>query len=277
MTVQLSDDFASQVARTEWNKACGWYQQIADFRNQLPEEQELSERMVAMDAFRKEQGIPDVMDPGVIQICNGRIWLKLRNQNPHGRYLRQCTECGKLEFVDKISTASGLCDDCRPIVEDRKKAERVEVRREIRRERSIELANRKGLCLVCGSEMTVARTTKTTCSDRCRKQLTRKGPKAFPLPEATTTVQLGKDGEVYPIAEAQKLLRFNVEKALSRRIAAVMNGDDVTEHKQRGEALQQMLEQVDNLVELSKLRESAPAIYKWQMSQQVDPERATGQ
>ena len=84
MAVQLSDDFASQVARTEWNKAVGWYQQLDAFRSQLPKDQELGERIVAMESFRKEQGIPDIFAPGVIQISNGRTWLKLRNHNPHG-------------------------------------------------------------------------------------------------------------------------------------------------------------------------------------------------
>ncbi|WP_413441201.1 hypothetical protein [Synechococcus sp. MIT S1220] len=47
-------------------------------------------------------------------------------------------------------------------------------------------------CLVCNEEMTVARVTKTTLSDRCRKQWIREGAEAFPLPETPTHVQIGK-------------------------------------------------------------------------------------
>ena len=40
--------------------------------------------------------------------------------------------------------------------------------------------------------MTVARVTKTTLSDRCRKQWIREGAEAFPLPETPTHIQIGK-------------------------------------------------------------------------------------
>ena len=115
--------------------------------------------------------------------------------------------------------------------------------------------------------MTVARSTKTTCDDRCRKQLTRKGSEAFPLPKVSTTVQLGEGGQVLPIAEAQKLLQFNIHQARGRAVRAIMAGEDKTEHSDRAESLLRMLEKVDRAAELKELRENAPALFLWEVSQ----------
>ncbi|MEC8215388.1 MAG: hypothetical protein VX069_10000 [Cyanobacteriota bacterium] len=46
----------------------------------------------------------------------------------------------------------------------------------------------------------MAQITRSTCSDRCRKQWIRKGADAFPLPETPCHVEVG-DGQI-TVAEA---------------------------------------------------------------------------
>ena len=151
---------------------------------------------------------------------------------------------------------------------------KAERRRAVRRERSLALANRKGLCRVCGAEMKVSRGTKTTCSDRCRKQWIRKGDEAFPLPETTDKVLFKEGAEPMPLADALELIRSKHRSVAYANITARFTGAEKQEAVEAD--LKRILAQLERWDVLLKLRTEAPAVFLWELSQQVDPEQAHG-
>ena len=136
-------------------------------------------------------------------------------------------------------------------------------RAERRRQRSIELANRKGLCRVCGTEMTVSRGTKTTCSDRCRKQWIRKGEQAFPLPETTEDVRFSEDGPIYQLPEAIDLVSDRLSSHLIQLSIKATTTADLREDPVAKD-LRRILTKLQRYQLLLKLRTEAPAVFLYE-------------
>lgn len=91
-----------------------------------------------------------------------------------GRWIIQCSGCSQLYLGRAHSSGGGRCQQCHDKADALMAAKHNAERRARRKAASEELANRSGQCVVCGSEMRVQRTTRKTCSDRCRKQLARR-------------------------------------------------------------------------------------------------------
>lgn len=266
----MSFNDAAIRAMQEWEQAWQWHQQEKHWCAANPEA-----KFYEMDAWLKAQGIPRITEAGRLNGQLGRtreFWwtLRLRQPTEHGRYLLECRQCLKVAFTDHVMLGAGLCGTCRAQQLEARKVVQAERRIERRRKRSSELANRKGKCLVCSAEITVARITKTTCSDRCRKQWIRKGAEAFPLPETPQAVLIGE--QELPLARALQRLQqasFNRSRALSDKTTeysfsafeAACKADD------QYQQLKAAIAQVSRLLELQRLRETAPAIFLWELSQ----------
>lgn len=103
------------------------------------------------------------------------VWsIKLgeKGQGEFGHYLRQCPECENVFATD--DAGHKFCSDA---CEATYGSARLEAKRERRRKRDAEitaaLASRKGICMACGTEFDLKRTTAKTCSETCRKRLQR--------------------------------------------------------------------------------------------------------
>ena len=264
----------TQSAIDEWNQAIAWDQQIDDWKKANPAEDDEFAWLGPPDSWLKANGIPTITEAGRFNTQvrrDGTAWRSLKLARPVGddTHVIQCHQCGQLALVNHPLTNNGLCHDCRGTQLETRKVEQAAKRVERRQKRSEELRNRKGRCLVCGTEMTVARVTKTTCSDRCRKQWIRKGADAFPLPEVILNARM-PDGTVIPIGEAAERV---TEQALSYEHSLILKGQD-RDDDQRLAQLKGQAKQLRRMAELAKLKEEAPAILLWELSQQEGSEGA---
>jgi hypothetical protein len=169
-------------ASAEWLQAVEWHQQIVAWAcAQLG-------RGGPPVAWLQQRGIPcSPTAPGRLATRRhgGHEWLSVRLQRPSswGEYVHRCRQCGELALVRRVLQGSGLCTTCRWAQLNVLRARRQQQRAGSRRQRSLQLAGRRGLCLVCRREMVVARVTRITCGDRCRKRWLRNGgAAAFPMP-----------------------------------------------------------------------------------------------
>jgi len=269
-TAAMTYDDAMQSAVAEWMRAEGWSDQIDAWRKANPDEQWGPPR-----EWERQHGIPDILSAGRLH-CQSRRdgtgwWtMKLAEPTEHGSHAILCRQCRQLGLVNHPLTGAGLCRACRIGQLAERKTSQAKRRIERRRQRSAVLANRKGRCLVCGAEMTVARVTKTTCSDRCRKQWIRKGAEAFPLPETATSCKM-PDGTVVPVAEVAPKLwsRYINERMLVA--TAKLGGtapEDLQAAEERAALLKSEAERFERLAHLADLREKAPAIFLWELPQQ---------
>ena len=103
------------------------------------------------------------------------FWV-LRHPVPSvwGRWIVQCSTCTQLFLSSGHNTGGGRCAGCHANTKTEAQERQNAARKERRQAHSDELANRVGTCAVCGSEMRVQRTSRKTCSDRCRKRLARR-------------------------------------------------------------------------------------------------------
>ena len=257
---------STQSAVDEWHQAIAWDQQIDDWKKANRAEDDEFAWLGPPDSWLKANGIPTILEAGRFNTQvrrDGAAWISLKLATPIGdcSHVIQCRECGQLELVNHPLKNTGLCHDCRPKQLEARKVEHATKRIERRQQRSEELRNRKGRCLVCGTEMTVARVTKTTCSDRCRKQWIRKGADAFPLPETPTHVQLG-DGQISVEEAAIRLNGCVLDHQHSLILSGQKSEADELLPKLKAEA-----KRFSRFAELAKLRDEAPAIFLWEMSQ----------
>lgn len=266
-TRTITAEAAGIAAHAEWNQAIAWDQQIKDWCSTNPPSGDLPAWAHSpSDEWLKQNGIPGILDAGRFNTQvrrDGAAWfsLKLARPTEWGSHVIQCRECGQLAIVNHPLKNTGLCHDCRPKQLEARKVDQAEKRIERRQQRSDELRNRKGRCLVCSAEMTVSRITKTTCSDRCRKQWIRKGSEAFPLPETPTHVQLG-NGQI-TVKEAA--IRLN-GRVLDHQFSLICAGQE-SEADELLPKLKAEAKRFSRLAELVKLREEAPAIFLWELSQ----------
>ena len=161
-----------------WNSCSTAYQSLRNWEKANPHPGTIGTESKAWheahQAKEKELGFPAWNDNvGRLQ-WDARIgvWsLQIgdKGQGQFGHYLRQCPQCGEI-FATADSGHKCCSDEC-----DAKHGEaRLEAKRERRKERekqiSAALASRKGICLACGSEFDLKRTTGKTCSETCRKR-----------------------------------------------------------------------------------------------------------
>lgn len=275
----ITAEAVSAAALEEWNHSVELDQQVHAWLKANPVESfpDLSQWMAASTAFEREAGIPRYGAPGRIGSVSApgcdTSWpaMKLRQSSEWGSHLILCVQCRRLALVHHPQKGGGRCHTCRgEQLEQRKqvKAERRVVRR---RERSQELANRQGLCLVCRKPMTVARVTRTTCSDRCRKQWLRKGEDAFPLPGTPDTylvgqVELPLKQALSRLSSARQDRAIAVSRSLSP-LASYMEAERARKGDEKLQALVAAMAEVNRLIELQQLKEEAPAIYLSEVSQ----------
>jgi hypothetical protein len=257
----VSAEHAIHHARAEWNQAVRFEDLSQQWRNDHPDAS-LSDWM----EWDKQSGKPSYGEPGRLTPASlrgvGHWWyMRLSRPTEWGRYVVECRNCRQIALRHNYAEGGGLCHDCRAPELERRKAVQAERRIERRRERSKQLANRKGLCRVCGSEMTVARGTKTTCSERCRKQWLRKGEEAFPLPEAPTEVKIGTMDPM-PLDQAHTRLFDRLMHHTMTRPIKLGEPDPV------GDDIRRILDLVIHLKTFAQLREEAPAVFLYELSQQ---------
>lgn len=264
----ITAEQAQQQALAVWNLAAQQHHQWLTYREQNPRAGWEAERQ-----WEIAHGIPALGRPGRMTYygfgAGSWPYVKLPNPTAWGAYVIQCKACDGLCLKHHVAEGGGTCHDCRTPVLEQRKARQAEQRIIRRRKRSQELANRRGLCRVCGTEITVARGTRTTCSERCRKQWLRKGAEAFPLPPAPSTYLVGQ--VELPLEQAhEKLFRQLEGRLLANSRQAVSTGqwpEDPAEDQ-----LRQALDRVIHLRTLPRLREEAPAVFLWEVSQQGGPE-----
>lgn len=260
----ITAEQAQQQALAVWNLAAQQQHQWLTCREQNPHAGWEAERQ-----WEIANGIPALGRPGRMTFhgfgAGGWPYVKLPHPTAWGSYVIRCKACDGLCLKHHVAEGGGTCHDCRATVLEQRKARQAEQRIIRRRKRSQELANRRGLCRVCGTEITVARGTRTTCSERCRKQWLRKGAEAFPLPPAPSTYLVGQ--VELPLEQAHETLFRQLEgRLLANSRQAVSTGqwpEDPT-----GDQLRQALDQVIHLRTLPRLREEAPAVFLWEVSQQ---------
>lgn len=253
---------AATAAASEWEQAVNWSQQIYDWCEQHPDAGLIS---AEQDEWERQQGIPQWGEPGRLTV--GSLprtdkrwwWIRLRQPTAWGTHVIECRQCRQTALRHSPLKGAGLCHDCRTVELEQRKVDQAERRVERRRQRSAKLANRRGLCRVCGSEMAVSRGSKVTCSDRCRKQWIRKGAEAFPLPEAPVDVRIGK-AEPMLLATAHERVFDQLIRHTMARQAKRNEPDPVADDMRR------ILDQIIHLRSLAELRESAPAVFLLEMS-----------
>ena len=84
--------------------------------------------------------------------------------------LSRCRACEELFLTTRQFGGRGQCGEACDAVMVERVAER---KRQARKQKSAELANRTGRCHVCGDLFQVKRKTARTCSERCKKQAQR--------------------------------------------------------------------------------------------------------
>jgi len=232
-----------------WNRAIEWREKIKDWNNKHPDAL-WHER----DQFCRDNGMPSWFGTGHLMWLNahwGRQpalgWWYVSLGGGDGA-LVGCRVCGVVERKPDVRTDYGCCSNCRKAELAERQAGYQEKRRQRRKQRSEELANRKGCCLVCGAEMTVARGSKKTCSDRCRKRLLR-NPEKYELPivpDRTTW-----NGEEMALTVAHK-------HATRAFYGAAFNPEISYETKKK---LEGFVDSLQEAIALLELRESAPAVF----------------
>ena len=257
----VTADAASAAATREWNQALADNELVQAWRAANPEA-----RLGPDREWFRQQGLPYWCEPGKLQVAalprTDKSWwcLRLRRPTEWGTHVIECRQCRQLALRHHALEGAGLCHDCRNADLEQRKVVQAERRIERRHQRSAELANRQGLCRVCGAEMTVARGSKVTCSDRCRKQWLRKGEEAFPLPEAPTEVRIGAVDPL-PLAVAHERVFDRLMRHTMTREIKWGEPDPV------GDDMRRILDQIIHLRSLAALRESAPAVFLLEMSQ----------
>jgi 5-methylcytosine-specific restriction endonuclease McrA len=252
---------ASAAAAAEWDQSLMDLRLANAWRAANPEDKCGPDR-----EWFQQQGLPYWGDPGMLQVgslprTDKRWWyIRLRQPTEWGTHVIECRQCGQLALRHDHRASAGLCHDCRNTDLEQRKVVKAERRIERRQQRSAELANRQGLCRVCGSQMTVARISKVTCSDRCRKQWIRNGEQAFPLPEAPTEVRIGAVDPL-PLAVAHERVFDRLMRHTMTREIKWGEPDPVADDMRR------ILDQIIHLRSLAALRESAPAVFLFEMSQ----------
>jgi hypothetical protein len=265
---QAEQRFLDAVPK-RWAQAVEWENAVDAWRAANPPEafDAFWQYMEAQAAFEKANRIPRWDKPGRLrphQLGPHRwYYVKLPLSISGQKYAVLCRKCRALQVVWHPASGAGACHECRRQELAEQALIKAEKRKVRERARSVELANRKGLCLVCKSEMTVARCTKTTCSDRCRKQWIRKGPTSFPLPAIPETVLVGQ--EELPLQQALEKL---VAQRHDRTSALIRAGQDWRNDPIRS-ALTDGIEEVEALQELHRMKSEEPAVflYEWESCQ----------
>lgn len=257
----------------EWNRAVNWDHKIRQWVKDNPKA-----TWQQRTQWEKQQGIPGISKPGRLYRVGPSehdYWcLRLTEPAFHGNYIIKCPDCGTLHRKTHPSINNGRCNDCQEKVQQQRAEVKADRQRERRKEASEELRNRKGKCLVCGTEMTVARGSKRTCRERCKKALQRH-PERYRLPDTPTTYSSDLVGNNKPLARAFELLKNTVgvrSQLLKQRLYADLDqrlGDGTfmqqLERAEANDAIYQtawtQLMEVARLEELAELRETAPAIF----------------
>ena len=94
--------------------------------------------------------------------------------------VNQCAHCGELHLSKGLAAfCSDACADVHKAAQPDKAEVKAEQQRQRRKKLSSALAARKGICLCCGAEFDLKRSSGKTCSDRCRQKLARGGQMHF--------------------------------------------------------------------------------------------------
>lgn len=176
---------SAYAAYQQWSLACDQHNAMVQWKKENADDLE----GLGYDDFTKlrnaeltRQGIPLGYDaPGVLQHDWRGAWvlrLKIPVHNIEtfdhvATWVIQCPECDTLHVA--MDRRNLHCSDaCAEKATAGQKAEQAAAKQERRAERSDALASRTGICVCCGAEFNLQRTTGKVCSDRCKKKLQRK-------------------------------------------------------------------------------------------------------
>lgn len=188
-----------------------------------------------------------------------------KGQGEFGHYLRQCPECGNVFATD--DAGHKFCSDA---CEATYGSARLEAKRERRKKRDAEitaaLANRKGICMACGTEFDLKRTTAKTCSETCRKRLQR------------TPELLAEHLQPIPVRDDLEQLRSNAGKARQTALDLTLKQTPLTEQESAQlKALEDYSAEIEPVLEAQRRAEllnviagHAPALAAWLMKQPDD-------
>jgi len=132
----------------------------------------------------KRLGLPGIDQPGrvVWNERGGYFAMKLLDpvRDPITKEalftrLHQCKTCST-HFGSSDQFERHCSPECKQADQQAKASEARKKRLVRDKARSSALADRRGICLYCGSEFHLKRASGKTCSDRCRQNLKRKGP-----------------------------------------------------------------------------------------------------
>ena len=161
----------------------------------------------------KRLGLPKIYEPGrvVWNERGGYHAMKLLDpvRDPITKEalftrLHQCKTCSTV-FGSSDQFERHCSPECKQADQQTKAGEARKKRLVRDKARSSALADRRGICLYCGSEFHLKRASGKTCSDRCRQNLKRKGPQieipTIEIPSKESIAALARDVEKHRDAD----------------------------------------------------------------------------
>lgn len=167
-----------------WNAACERHNAQIEWFNEHPEPErgsvERDDWIVSRNDMRQQLGFPP------LDCKSGQLWndghhhylpLRAPVRNPDTDevvfgFVARCAHCRELMASTKHERYCSA--ECVQAVAAKQKADDKAWRQECRAELSDALASRHGVCLCCGTDFNLKRTTAKVCSERCKKQVQRK-------------------------------------------------------------------------------------------------------
>ena len=244
----------------QWNQGVKNEKQLDAWREKNAQSDDFSEWFPALEEERKRLGIPDIREPGRLT-CSRGVWrmnvIPIRNPDTDEVLVNKLHQCGSCSTVFGTTNHLETCcsDTCQKAFTADKKAHARELRLERDKALTEALAARKGICLACGDEFALKRSSGKTCSDKCRKQLTRTSSEArcelVPAPQ-----QLMAEKDYGKLCD-----RLSELKAAF--IKAMFSGGGVDVINQQVKPLQEQIKAERAKRMLNLLYQEAPALTLW--------------
>ena len=273
----------------EWQDAADGYNKLNEWRDanpRPPRDEDTSDWLALLFEEQKRLGIYDLDRPsadygkGVIRHMSRtgtfvmKVWRPERDIHDRivlGPYLHQCPICDQLFATDNHREM--FCSDgCKGVHNERRLEAKATRRRDLQAKRSESLANRRGVCLACGTEFDLKRITAKTCSETCRKRLQRRPDLAdehLVLLEVRSDLEklIANERELSNAALNLRLAGFGTE--LTPEQEELRLKVDANLDKVRPVVREQQLRQQLNLIAAN-----APALGAWLMVQPSDVQEA---
>ena len=270
-----------QTLHLQWQQAVNDRQVMERWnkRNPYPgkdgSQEELSRWFDDYNAHRQQHNIPDFSEPGRLQqsYATGAWTLKLlvpvRDSSGRvrgGDRVTQCTHCTEL-FATCNHRDHHCSDECKAAADEAKAKAKKGRRQAHLKARTEALAARTGVCICCGEEFPLKRTTAKTCSPRCRKRLLRgEEPQQVRLPALT--------GNLAAMKQELNALR---DQAMASALAAIRGDQNSSFDTAALDRCKQQVAVEQHKHDLHVIYAHAPALAAWLLKQPDQIQRtATG-